>query len=121
MQIMATRRHIRALWFCLLAALLISPPLTSAVAEGLGIDLAHHHCESAAHDDDANLALDQHPEAHGAPASDPYHCDQCHAVVAALALDMAFSVFRPMPLPTPDRVSALMAVRVPPAFRPPIA
>ncbi|MEQ9109894.1 MAG: hypothetical protein RIF37_10650 [Rhodospirillaceae bacterium] len=119
---MATRRHIRAAWFCLLAALLISPPLTSAVADGLGIDLTHHHCDADDHSVLASVAHDSEPSiSHDAAEVDPYTCDHCHVVFAALMIDAAISIPNGMPLPLPDRVTALSAVRVSPAFKPPIA
>ena len=119
---MATRRHIRAVWFCLLTALLISPPLTSAVAEGLGIDLTHHHCDAEGHSAIATIADEmQRSISHDAAESDPYTCDHCHVVFAALMTDAVVSVPNGMPLPLPDHVTALSAVRVSPAFKPPIA
>lgn len=119
---MATRRHIRAVWFCLLAALLIAPPLTSAVADGLGIDLTHHHCDADDHSAIATVADEvQHATFHDAAESDPYSCDHCHIVFAALTMDAAVTVPHGMLLPLPDRVAALSAVRVSPAFKPPIA
>ncbi|MEQ8734407.1 MAG: hypothetical protein RIC29_05750 [Rhodospirillaceae bacterium] len=119
---MATRRHIRAVWFCLLAALLISPPLTSAVADGLGIDLTHHHCDADDHSIMASVADESGQSiSHDAAEADPYTCDHCHVAFAALMIDAAFSVPKGMSLPLPDRVTALSAVRVSPAFKPPIA
>lgn len=110
-----------------MAALLIFPPLTSVLADGLGIDLAHHHCESHGHDAFAHEAHEAHegdteePESHGAAEIDPFQCDQCHLVLAAVSYDMAVLSRLPAPAPAPGVVRILSSVRTPPAFKPPIA
>lgn len=130
---MAMRRRNNPVLFGLLALMLVFPPLTGVVAGGLGLDLSHHHCESDAHGthglqhhdgpvaSDATHKSGTHLDRHGAPQSDPYQCDQCHMVLAAIATDLPLSVISPSPLPSPETATMLLAVRPPPAFRPPIS
>ena len=120
-KIMATRRHIRGALIILMAAFLILPPLTSAVADGFGVDLTHHHCESHGDDTSANGADGDDFDRHGSAESDPFHCDQCHIVVAALTVDVSVSMRAAALLPQPDVIPVLCSVRTPPAFKPPIA
>ena len=128
---MATRRYSRSITLFLMAAFLISPPLTSVLADGLGIDLAHHHCEFRSHDAGTHDAGTQEAgtqeagtpdsENHSTAESDPFQCDQCHLVFAAVSYDMAVTSGFLVLLPDPDAVRALSPVRMPPAFKPPIA
>lgn len=119
--IMATRRHSRSVILFLMAAFLIFPPLTSVLADGLGIDLAHHHCDSHGHDAVAQAADTLDSENHGAAETDPFQCDQCHLVLAAVSYDMVITSGVLVPLPDPGVVRVLLSVRIPPAFKPPIA
>ncbi|NKB43763.1 MAG: hypothetical protein GKS03_05740 [Alphaproteobacteria bacterium] len=118
---MATRRHLRGVLLFLLAAFLVLPPLTSAVAAGFGVDLTHHHCDS--HGDDASTddVDDDDLDRHGSAESDPFQCDQCHIVLAALNDDASVPDRFTAPLPEPGVIPELFSVRTPPAFKPPIA
>lgn len=133
-KIMAMRRHNNSMFLGLLALILVFPPLTSVVAAGLGLDLSHHHCGSEVHDSvvshhDSDHDVHRHAEhvpgpdleQHGSSDSEPYQCDQCHVVLAAMAYDVAVAVMATSPLPSPDSAAMLFAVRPPPAFKPPIA
>ena len=104
-----------------MAAFLISPPLTSVLADGLGIDLAHHHCESLSHDAGIQEAGTPDSENRSTAESDPFQCDQCHLAFAAVSYDMAVTSGVLALLPDLDVVRALSPVRMPPAFKPPIA
>lgn len=127
------RRHNNPVMLGLLALMLVFPPLTSVVAAGLGLDLGHHHCGTEVHDSsvihhDEGLFVDEtavqhsaHLEHHGANQSEPYQCDQCHVVLAALATDLPADLSVVSPIPNPEKVAVLFAVRPPPAFKPPIA
>jgi len=121
LMIMATRRHSRGIILFLMAAFLIFPPLASVLADGLGIDLAHHHCDSHGHGAVAHEVDVPGSENHGAAQTDPFQCDQCHLVLAAVSYDMAVAGRARVPLPDPDVVRVLSSVRTPPAFKPPIA
>lgn len=104
-----------------MAALLIFPPLTSVVADGLGIDLTHHHCESHGHDAEPEATHDLDADSHDAAESDPFQCDQCHIVMAALGTDWALSSRFLMSRPGPGVLKELSSIRTLPAFKPPIA
>ena len=117
---MVTRRYSRSITLFLMAAFLVSPPLTSVLADGLGIDLAHHHCDSLSHDAGTQEAGTPDSLNHGTAESDPFQCDQCHLVFAAVSYDMAVTSGVLVLFPDPDVVRALSPVRMPPAFKPPI-
>ena len=108
---MATRWHKHSIVLGFLAVLLVFPPLTSVVADGLGIDLAHHHCES--HDDD--------PDHQESAKADPYQCDQCHVATVAMVMDADILVRSDQLAPDARPAVQLLPVRAPPVFRPPIA
>ena len=125
---MANRRHMRSAILCLMAALIVLPPLTSAVADGLGIDMTHHHCdfdvfEAALDDHAADLGAgqtDRELERHGSAESDPFQCDQCHIVLAAMSPEMMFLARSVAPLPDPEALPVLASVPPSQAFKPPI-
>lgn len=119
-EIMATRRHFRGAFLILLAAFLILPPLTGAVAQGFGIDLTHHHCDSHVALSDFHGSDTDDLDVHGEAESDPFHCDQCHMVLAALSNDLPRLICAPAVLPQPELSPMLSSVRIPPAFKPPI-
>lgn len=105
----------------LMAAFLILPPLTSAVAEGFGVDLTHHHCESHDEDASANGVEGDDLDRHGSAESDPFLCDQCHIVLAAMSIDAPVAIRTTALLPDPEEIPVLSSVRTAPAFKPPIA
>lgn len=105
----------------LMAAFLILPPLTSAVADGFGVDLTHHHCESHTEHTPSDSADGEDFDLHGSSESDPFHCDQCHIVVVALSVEVSVLVRAAALLPDPDIIPALSSVHTAPAFKPPIA
>ncbi len=94
-----------------MAVLLVFPPLTSVAADGLGIELAHHHC--ASHDDD--------PDHHDSAKTDPYQCDQCHIAIVAMMIEAGDLIGSDQFVPHARPAVKLLPVRVPPVFRPPIA
>lgn len=105
----------------MMAALLVFPPLTSVVADGLGIELAHHHCDSHGHDAVPDGTVDPDADQHNTAEIDPFQCDQCHLVLAALGPEWVFSGRALVPVPDPVSVRVLSPVRTSPEFRPPIA
>ena len=121
--IMAAKRHIHPAFLVLMAVILVFPPLTSAVAEGLGIELAHHHCQSHEFDTshtDTGLDAD-HTGRHGNAETDPFQCDQCHIALAAITSDIPLGIGAETLSPEAHPAMALLPVRTPPAFKPPIA
>ena len=81
------------------------------VADGLGIELAHHHC--ASHDDD-------HDHENSAKI-DPYQCDQCNVAIVAMITDEDDLIRSDHLVPVARPTVQLLPVRAPPVFRPPIA
>lgn len=108
---MVRRRQSNPIILALLALVLILPPLTSAVADGLGIDIAHHHCETE-HDADTDL--------HDGAEADPYQCDQCHVALAALPTYVLANFGSKSLAPEIHPIVELLSVRAPPIFKPPI-
>jgi hypothetical protein len=70
----------------LAAALLVWAPCSGAFAAMLGVNLAHHHCDNAwhGHDGDAQVVPAHDPRDAGHANVDPFSCDDCHVVLAAL-------------------------------------
>jgi hypothetical protein len=120
--IMAAKRHARPALLVLMALVLVLPPLTSVLADGLGIELAHHHCTSLAGDAGdihANHdAVNAHD--HGAAETDPFQCDQCHVALTALAFDTDLMFGADVVGPEGHLALALVPVHGPPTFKPPI-
>lgn len=121
--IMAKKQHMRFVLMFLMALVLIFPPLTSIAADALGIELAHHHCDSHAgdganpeHEDDA---MQSH--GHSAAESDPFQCEQCHVALAALTVEPDLALRADINLLLDFLALALLPVQGPRSFKPPIA
>lgn len=120
---MATKRHFRRAFIALMAAALVCPPLTGAIAAGFGLDLAHHHCE-----DHGVETLADHDKEHGYEADhnaktgnhDPFQCDQCDIAFVALPVEIAVQLKTADALPTVQDMLGLRAADPPLAFKPPI-
>ena len=120
--IMAAKRHMRPVLLVLMALVLVFPPLTSVMADSLGIELAHHHCTSLAGeagDIDANHDA-VNAQDHEAAETDPYQCDQCHVALMALAVDTDLVFGADVVSPEENLALALVPVHGPPSFKPPI-
>ena len=107
---MARMRHSKKILLALLTVVLILPPLTGAVADGLGIDISDHHCAT-----EHGAGAGSHNEAE----ADPYQCDQCHIVLSALPTYLLVHFSVNSLNPDIQSVMKLVPVRVPPFFKPP--
>ena len=131
---MAKKRHIRAVVPYLMALALVFPPLTSTLADSLGLDLAHHHCAEhgvekraehgmetlADHDVDPGDRAAAHDHANTGD-HDPFQCDQCHFAFAALPADLYAASSALVGLPSAGDMVRLRSADPPLSFKPPIA
>jgi hypothetical protein len=111
----------RAIRILLAAVLLVWAPLSGALAAALGVSTAHHHCDNAWHGHAEGRVAAENPTDHHRLNVDPYSCDDCHIVMAAIppaviALEALPAAIEPSDTTAPAQHRVVISL-----FRPPRA